>query len=57
MLGLLFLSYSGASIEAYIKIQGNEYGDFILAGAILFKVAAIFGLLFFNRKKIVSILS
>ena len=57
MLGLLFLSYSGASIGAYFKIQGNENGDFILAGAILFKLAAIIGLLYFNRRKIISVLS
>ena len=57
MLVLLLLSYSGAFIGGYFKIQGNENGDFILAGAILFKLIAVFGLLYFNRRKILSILS
>ena len=57
MLRLLLLSYSGAFIGGYFKIQGNENADFILAGAILFKVTAVFGLLYFNRRKILSILS
>lgn len=57
MLGLLLLSYSGAFIGGYFKIEGKENADFILAGAILFKVIAVFGLLYFNRRKILSILS
>jgi hypothetical protein len=57
MLRLLLLSYSGAFIGGYFKIQGNENADFILAGAILFKLTAIFGLLYINRRKILSILS
>lgn len=57
MLGLLLLSYLGVFIGGYLKIQGNENTDFILAGAILFKLLAVFGLLYFNRRKILSILS
>ena len=57
MLGLLLLSYLGVFIGAYFKIQGDENANFILAGAILFKVTAVFGLLYFNRRKILSILS
>ncbi|MFM2249111.1 MAG: hypothetical protein RLZZ358_38 [Bacteroidota bacterium] len=57
MLGLLLLSFLGVFIGGYFKIQGNWNADFILAGAILFKVTAVFGLLYFNRRKILSILS
>ena len=57
MLGLLLLSYLGVFIGGFLKIQGNENTDFILAGAILFKLLAVFGLLYFNRRKILSILS
>ena len=52
MLGLLLLSYLGVFIGGYLKIQGNENAGFILAGAILFKLLAVFGLLYFNRRKI-----
>lgn len=57
MLGLLLLSYLGVVIGAYFKIQGDENANFILAGAILLKLIAVFGLLYFNRRKILSILS
>lgn len=53
MLKLILLSYWGAFLGAYFKINGNPNGDYILMMAILFKFLGIAGLIYFNRKKII----
>jgi len=57
MLKLILLSFWGAILGGYFKINGNPNGDIILAGAILFKFMGIIGLVYFNRKKVVDFLS
>lgn len=44
MLRLLFLSFSGAFIGGYFKINDNPNADLILGLAILFQVVAVIGL-------------
>lgn len=57
MLQLIFMSYFGAILGAYFKINGNPNGDYILIAAIAFKFLGILGLIYFNKKKIVQFLS
>ncbi|GAB3233520.1 hypothetical protein GCM10027454_38020 [Algoriphagus aestuariicola] len=57
MLKLILLSFWGAILGSYFKINGNPNGDIILACAIIFKFTGIIGLLYFNRKKIVEFLN
>ncbi len=57
MLQLIAMSYFGAMLSAYFKINGNSNGDYILMMAILFKFLGIAGLIYFNRRKILEFLS
>lgn len=57
MLQLIAMSYFGAMLGAYFKINGNSNGDYILMMAILFKFLGIAGLIYFNRRKILEFLS
>jgi hypothetical protein len=44
MLRLLFLSFSGAILGGYFKINDNPNAELILGLAILFQVVAVIGL-------------
>jgi hypothetical protein len=57
MLKLILLSYFGAMLGAYFKLNGNPNGDYILFTAIIFKIIGVFGLLYFNRNKLNEFLS
>lgn len=57
ILKLILLSYWGAILGGYFKINGNPNGDYILMGAILFHLFGLTGLIFFNKKKIFQFLS
>lgn len=57
ILKLILLSYWGAFLGAYFKINDHPNGDYILMLAILLKFLGIAGLIYFNRKKIIEFLS
>lgn len=57
MLQLIFMSYFGAILGAYFKINGNPNGDYILIAAIGFKFLGVLGLVYFNKRKILQFLS
>ena len=57
LLKLLLLSYFGAFLGGYFKITGNPNGDIILLAAIIFQILGVVGLVYFNRRKIVTFLS
>ena len=45
MIGLLGMSFWGAILGGYFKINDNPNADYILALAIIFQIAGIIGLL------------
>ncbi|MFN3997001.1 hypothetical protein [Algoriphagus sp.] len=57
MLQLILMSYFGAILGAYFKINENPNADYILIAAIVFKLLGVLGLIYFNKKKIVQFLS
>lgn len=57
ILKLILMSFWGAILGGYFKINGNPNGDYILMCAILFHLLGIAGLIYFNRKKIIENLS
>lgn len=57
MLKLILLSYWGAILGGYFKINDHQYADYILSCAIIFHLLGIAGLIYFNRKNIIDFLS
>jgi hypothetical protein len=57
MLKLILLSYWGAFLGAYFKINDHPNADYILILAILLNFLGIAGLVYFNRRKIIEFLS
>lgn len=57
MLQLILMSYFGAILGIYFKINGNPNGDYILIAAMAFKFLGVLGLIYFNKKKIFQFLS
>lgn len=45
MISLLVMSFGGGMAGAFLKIQDNPNGDYLLVLAIVFQIAGIIGLL------------
>lgn len=52
LLKILLLGFFGIINGTYLKINGNNNADIVLASGMIFKLIAIIGLIVFNLKKI-----